>query len=182
MKKYVWVLVLVLLQGCATAYQPQGLTGGFSSTQLDENVFQVTFKGNGYTARDKANDYTLLRSAELTLDNGYKYFVIVDAQQYTKNSTYTTPTTATTTLNANTYGTAHSYGQNTTYYGNTTGTATTTYSGGQTYNIQKPRTSNTIVCFKQKPDGFSYNADFVAKNIREKYGIEAPNNAPKPTQ
>jgi len=175
--RFITALSLILfLSGCATAYQPQGMTGGFSETQLDTNVFTVTFKGNGFTGRDRANDFTLLRSAELTLEHGFKYFVIIDAQQYSKNSTYTTPTTATTNLHANTYGSAYSYGNNTTYNANTYGTATTNISGGQTYNISKPRTSNTIVCFTEKPQGFAYNAEFLEKSLKEKYGMQdAPN-------
>ncbi len=175
-------LIVAVLGGCATAYQPQGITGGFSSTQLDSNVFQVTFTGNGYTARGRANDFALLRSAELALENGYKYFIIVDAQQYSDNSTYTTPTTATTNINTNTSGSAYTYGSNTSYYGNTTGTATTTVTGGQTYIVSKPRASNMIVCFTEKPKGFSYNAEFIAKNLKEKYEIKTPKQAPKSMQ
>jgi len=177
MRIIVTLSIILLLGGCATAYQPQGMMGGSSETQLDTNVFTVTFNGNGYTGRDKANDYALLRSAELVLEHGFKYFVIVDAQQYSKNSTYTTPTTATTNVNANTYGSAYSYGNNTTYNANTYGTAITTVSGGQTYNISKPRTSNTIVCFTEKPEGFAYNAEFLAESLKQKYGVQdAPNN------
>ena len=40
-------LCVAVLAGCATAYQPEGLTGGFDETQLDRNVFRVSFKGNG---------------------------------------------------------------------------------------------------------------------------------------
>lgn len=168
--------IIILLVGCATTYQPQGFSGGFSETQLDKNVFTVTFKGNQYTGRDKANDFALLRSAELALEHGFNYFVIVDAQQYSKNSTYTTPTTATTNVNANTYGSAYNYGNNATYNANTYGTATTTVSGGQTYNISKPRTSNTIVCFMEKPQGFAYNAEFLLKSLKKKHDIQdAPN-------
>ena len=168
--------LIVLLAGCATAYHPQSFSGGFSETQLDTNVFTVTFKGNGYTARDKANDFALLRSAELALEHGFKYFAIVDAQQYSKNSTYTTPTTATTNVNTNTYGSTYNYGNNTAYNANTYGTATTTVSGGQTYNISKPRASNTIVCFTEKPKGFTFNAEFLVKSLKQKHGIQdAPN-------
>lgn len=148
------------MQGCATGYKSNGFTGGYSETQLDENVFKVSFRGNGYTRRERAEDFTLLRSAELALENGYKYFVIIDSSSHTRNSTYTTPVTSHTTANA--YGTGnYAYG-----------TATTTTSGGQTYNISKPSTSNTIVCFKEKPAaGFSYNAEFIYKNVSQKYGI-----------
>ncbi len=172
MKIIATLSMIMLLCGCATAYQPQSFSGGFSETQLDTNVFAVTFKGNGYTGRDKANDFALLRSAELAIEHGFKYFAIVDAQQYSMNSTYTTSTTATTNINSNTYGNASSYGNNTTYNANTYGTATTTVSGGQTYNISKPRTSNTIVCFVEKPQGFAYNAEFLVKSLKQKYGIQ----------
>lgn len=171
MKLHTLLMAAITLGGCATAYQPQGATGGFSEAQLDENVFQVNFKGNGYTDHDRANDFALLRSAEIALEKGYKYFIIVDAQQYSQDSAYTTPTTVTTNINANNYGSAYGYGNSVNYSGNTNGTATTTYSGGQTFYISKPRTTNTIVCFKDKPDGFSYNAELLAKSLQEKYKI-----------
>ena len=173
--KFLYILIVssVLLSGCATTYKSNGFSGGYSETQLDENVFKVVFRGNEYTSRERVADFTLLRSAELAMQNGYKYFVIVDANSYTTNSTYTTPTTATTNVNSSTYGTANTYGNNTKYNTNTHGTATTTVWGGQTYNISKPSSSNTIVCFKEKPAaGFSYNAEFIFKNITKKYNIE----------
>ena len=151
MKRIIPIILILALQGCATTYQKSGFSGGYSETQLDENVFTVSFRGNEYTGRERVADFTLLRSAELTLENGYKYFAVIDANSYTSNSTYTTPAT--------------SY---------TTGATTTTY-GGQTYNISKPSSSNTIVCFKEKPDSvFTYNAEFIYKNIRQKYDIKNP--------
>ena len=172
MKSAITILLLSFLFGCATAYQKNGLMGGFTTTQLDENIFTVTFKGNAYTARDKANDYALLRSAEVTLENGFTYFTIVDAKQYAKTGSYTTPTRTTTNVNASTYGTVNLTGNNAIYNANTHGTATTTTSGGQTYKFSKPRTSNTIVCFNNKPEGFAYNAKFLSKSLKEKYDIE----------
>lgn len=162
MKNLVLVATVVLiLQGCATAYHKSGFSGGYSETQLDENVFTVSFRGNGYTGRERVADFTLLRSAELTLEHGYKFFAIIDANSYTSNSTYTTPTQSYTTGSA--YGTGnYAYGS-----------ATTTTTGGQTYNISKPGASNTIVCFVEKPDSvFTYNAEFIYKNIRQKYDIK----------
>lgn len=163
-----------LLVGCATTYQSESFSGGFSSTQLDENVFQVTFKGNAFISPEKANDYALLRSAEIALEKGYKFFVISETQKYSIESTYTTPTTATTNLNSNSYGSAYHYGNNFNYSGNTYGTATTTFSGGQTYNISKPRATNIIICFKDKPQGFAYNAEFIINSLKAKYSIDTP--------
>ncbi|MCY4362884.1 MAG: hypothetical protein OXE42_11985 [Gammaproteobacteria bacterium] len=72
-------LVILLLAGCATSYQPKGLTGGFSEIQIAEGTYQITFEGNAYTDKRKTIDFTLLRSAEITLENGYRYFVITDS-------------------------------------------------------------------------------------------------------
>lgn len=160
MKKITTLVIVLFIQGCSTSYQKSGFSGGYSETQLDENVFTVSFRGNGYTGRERVTDFTLLRSAELTLNNGFKYFSIINSNNYTSNSTYVSPTTSNTT------GSAYSSG-NYAY-----GSATTTTSGGQVYNISKPSSSNTIVCFKEKPNNmFSYNAKFIYKNIRKKYNI-----------
>ena len=155
------VLVALILVGCATPYQQTGLTGGFSETQLDSNVWTVTFKGNGYTSRERATDFNLLRCADLCLDNGFKYFVIVEGKEYSNEGSYTTPTSSYTTGSATAYGSSV-YGSSTTH----------TY-GGQTYHISKPTSSNTIVCFKQKPaiNALVYNAEFIRKSIREKRGM-----------
>jgi len=161
MKRLIGIaLTSIALSACATAYQKSGFSGGYSETQLDENVFTVSFRGNGYTGRERVADFTLLRSAELMLNHGYKYFAIIDANSHTSHSTYTTPTTSQTT------GSAYASG-NYAY-----GSATTTTTGGQTYLISKPSSSNTIVGFTEKPDSlFTYNAEFIFKTITEKYGI-----------
>lgn len=156
---FVFVFVL-FAQGCATSYQASGFSGGYSETQLDENVFRVTFRGNGYTRLERAADFTLLRSAELTLKNGFQYFAIIDANSDATHSSYSTPTTSNTTFNA--------YGSGNYVYGD----ATTITTGGQSYHISKPSSSNTIVCFKEKPEiTFAYNAKLIYKSITEKYGI-----------
>ena len=69
--------VAVLLSGCATPYKPDGLMGGFSERQLGQDVFVVSFQGNGYTRDQRARDFLLLRCAEVTLSHGGKYFRLV---------------------------------------------------------------------------------------------------------
>jgi hypothetical protein len=159
-KLIIFLFIVILIQGCATTYRSSGLMGGYKEVRLDENVFKVTFKGNRYTSFERAADFTLMRCAELTSNNGYSFFVIIDADSYSSNSTYTTPTTTNTT------GSAVKIGDY------VIGSAQSTTYGGQTYNISKPRRTNTIVCFKEKPtSGFSYNAQFIFKAISQKYGL-----------
>jgi hypothetical protein len=156
-------IAALIASGCATGYHAKSLSGGFTETQLDQNVFQVSFHGNGYTSRERAADFTLLRSAEIARMHGFGYFIIVERADRTGYGTYTTPTESYSSGSATTYG-------NTTY-----GSATTTTYGGHTYLIQKPGLANTIVCFKDRPDdvqGLVYNADFIYRSLTQKYGIE----------
>jgi hypothetical protein len=161
--RYVSVLFsLAFTFGCATGYQAQGFTGGFAETQLRQDIFRVAFEGNAYTSAERAADFTLLRSAELVQENGYKYFVIIDEAQSIETSTYTSPTTTNTT--ANVYGSGNY----------ATGTATSTTYGGQTYHYQKPRSSNTILMLHDQDavSGIAYEASFIIQSLREKYNLQ----------
>lgn len=148
------VITVFIFNGCATKYQSMGFTGGYTETRLGDNIFNVSFRGNGYTSRQRATDFALLRSAELCLQNNFKYFVIVNAEKYT--NLYTTPRTY------------HTHGA---IYGSSFN-ATTTQSGGITF--MKPSVNNTIMCFKEKPsiNGIVYDANFVIKSIKTKYEIK----------
>lgn len=152
------LLVVLFAVGCATTYQKKGFTGGYSDTRLGENMFRVTFGGNGYTGGERVQDFCLLRCADLALEYEYPYFIIVDASEDVTHSTYTTPTTATTTSRVDCFGNIKS---------------DTKISGGQTYVISKPSAANTIVCFEEKPSDITvvYDAAFIASSIRQKYGI-----------
>lgn len=168
------IIIFVFCSGCATEYQRQGLTGGYTDTRIQDDIFRVGFKGNGYTSTERAADLALLRCAELALENGYKYFVIMGQNEETKTSAYTMPVTANTTAssfgNVNLYG-GNGYAQGT-YSGNYYGT--TTYSGGQTFLIDTPSTSMVIKCFKEKPDisGMIFDAEQIRTNIKQSYGIK----------
>lgn len=64
-------VVTIVVGGCATTYQSVAFTGGYEETRLDENVFSIFFRGNGFTSSQRAQDFTFLRSSELTLQYGY---------------------------------------------------------------------------------------------------------------
>jgi hypothetical protein len=86
------VLSALVLGACATTYQPMGFSGGYSETQLSENVFRVAFNANGYSSRERTEDFALLRSADLALEHGFTHFAIVDGRQDTNYGAFTTPT------------------------------------------------------------------------------------------
>lgn len=160
----IMVLGLCLgVAGCATGYQKVGLTGGYSNMKIQDNIFKVQFRGNAYTSREKTEDFALLRCAEVALENGYRYFVVLEEKSSSKKGAYTTP------VQANTYGTVNVYGNSGSYHQNTTVT------GGQTHFFSKPSTQTTIQCFKEKPENIPvivYDAEQVKTNTKEHYGIK----------
>ncbi|MGW8461507.1 CC0125/CC1285 family lipoprotein [Pseudomonas sp. CLCA07] len=160
--KIIFTLPAILfLSSCASTYTPQSNFPGFNGyfdTQLGENIFKVGFQGDGYDSRGRVTDLALLRSAEVALQNGFAYFVIVNMADDSTGTSYVAPTTtqATATVVGNTaYGTATTY-------------------GGQSFFFTYPNTTNTIVCFKEKPttQGLVYEARFVVASLKTKYGIK----------
>lgn len=70
-----------LLAGCATAtpYQPRTNGFGYADQKLESNRYRVSFSGNSSTPRETVENYLLYRAAELTLQSGHDYFVVVDS-------------------------------------------------------------------------------------------------------
>ena len=73
----VFVAVLIPLASCATAYQPEQITGGYTDFRLAANTYRVRFRGNNYTPRDKVELFLLYRCAQLTEHLGYEHFVVL---------------------------------------------------------------------------------------------------------
>jgi hypothetical protein len=88
---------LLMLSSCAisTPYQPetagQRIHGGYSEQRLSENRFKVTFDGNTLTSRERVEGYMLYRAAELTVQNGYDWFRVVDRLTERDRRTYQEP-------------------------------------------------------------------------------------------
>ena len=72
------VFGILLLSGCATGYNKRGLFGGYENRAITNNIFEVSFSGNGFLDMNKAEALALLRCASLTLENGYGYFIVSD--------------------------------------------------------------------------------------------------------
>lgn len=85
------------LTACATAtpYQPnipgQQVSGGFSEERVEQNRFRVSFAGNSLTSRDTVERYLLYRAAELTVDEGYDWFTLVERATDRTARTYVDP-------------------------------------------------------------------------------------------
>lgn len=102
MKRNAAALAAILVLGaglaaCATAtpYQPnipgQQVSGGFSELRLEPDRFRVSFAGNSLTSRETVEGYLLYRAAELTVQQGYDWFEIVDRRTDRETRTYVEP-------------------------------------------------------------------------------------------
>ena len=60
--------------------------------QIATDAFWVVFSGNKYVSLADAQNGALRRSAEVTLNNGYQYFVIEDRSEVMNKSEYTQTT------------------------------------------------------------------------------------------
>lgn len=84
---YAALFALVVLSACATAtpYRPLKGNYGYQDQQIESNRYRVSFQGNAATSRNAVVDYMLYRSAQITVDHGYDYFIL--AQHTTERST-----------------------------------------------------------------------------------------------
>ena len=87
----------LLVAGCQTETTYRPATGhgfyseGYSERQIEPNRFLVSFSGNSVTSRDTVERYLFFRAAQLTLQQGFDYFVMADRDTKLRSRTYTTP-------------------------------------------------------------------------------------------
>lgn len=155
------VLSCLLLSSCATSYQSKGFTGGFSETQLAPDTVQIRFRGNGYTKRERTNDFALLRAAELCLNSSCKYFKVLGGETSTDSYTHVTSGGPSYTS-----GTLTNYG-----YGNYGYSGYTNHSSPTVTTFKRHESVITVKFFRSKPSGGAYDANFISQSIRSKYGM-----------
>lgn len=155
MKIILPVLLLLLLNACAKPLQPENYAERISATRLDQDSFLVSYRGSAVAGSDRVVDLTLLRSAETALENGFNYFVIVKTSESASTEAYTPPDSS--------VGQVDNYLQDSGYEA--------TVVGDKTYLHVDPGAVNTIVCFREKPRGFSYIALFLKASLRDKYQL-----------
>ena len=93
--KIMLVLAVLIMAGCASQpdYRQADKSGfGYNESKLSDTQYRVHFKAKG-TDKGKAMDYAMLRAAELTLLEGYDWFVVTDRETLVdKETVQTTPT------------------------------------------------------------------------------------------
>lgn len=162
LKNVLFILACCVFASCSTGYQSRGLLGGYNHNTLSPRIYEVRFSGNGFTSKQKAKDFTLLRSAEVILEGGYSYFTIVEKADETSVNAYTSPGWSDTEIKRTGLG---KYEVETNHY------------GGETSYTTLPAYSYTIRGYKTSPNNYSgivYDARFVQRSIRTKYELGLP--------
>ena len=83
----------IFLFSCSTGYRPLNDSGGYWDEIIEStpNRFKIGYDGNKWHSdpvnrKERVIDLALLRSAEVALENGFKYFIISDSQAYTETT------------------------------------------------------------------------------------------------
>ncbi len=85
----------IALGACATTtpYAPAANGGdGYSQQKLEQDKYRIVFSGNSLTDRVTVENYVLYRAAEVTLDSGNDYFIMLEDSADVRSSFRTTGT------------------------------------------------------------------------------------------
>lgn len=82
------IIVFIFFSNCSTPYQPKGLLGGYSEELIEDGIYKVKFSGNQHAKIEKVQKYLLYRCAEITIENEYDYFQIIDELYISKGKVF----------------------------------------------------------------------------------------------
>ena len=140
------ILAIAVGSGCSTGRTYHSFDSfwslGYNDTRLAEDSWSVSYRGYDIS-QSEANDYALLRAAEVTAAAGFRYFVLVGEQASSSTSVI---------------GSGYVY--------NGTGSAVV---GSSSY----PEVRLTIKAYRTKPVSPStvYESSYLASGIRQKYSL-----------
>ncbi len=138
-------LLACVVVGCSTGRSYHAFDSywslGYNDTRMGDDVWSVSYRGYEIS-QGEANDYALLRAAEVTAAAGYRYFSVFNEQN-------STSTTAVGSFNAY-QGTGSGFMSSTSY----------------------PEVRLSIKAYKTKPaSGAILDNQYLAPAIRQKYGL-----------
>lgn len=142
--------------------------GGYSTVRRSDDSYSVTYQGTEYSQRQQVYDYTLLRSAELTLECGYSYFTVLSDDDRSRN-TYRyspgMPASRETEYRTSPLGTPYTY---TAYSPATTGQSIPIKIPAYTFTIKMYNESNA----PRPPSGHAREAAPLISQLKAKYGLK----------
>lgn len=78
---FTYLIIILIISGCSSKYGPLSSAnrGGYIETKVGEDTYDVKFAANGYTPVPMVNQFVLARSVEVTIENGYRYFIVLES-------------------------------------------------------------------------------------------------------
>jgi len=64
---------------------------GFLDQKIEANRYRIVFRGNSSTTRETVETFLLYRAAELTVENGFDYFILTEQDTEANRSYATSP-------------------------------------------------------------------------------------------
>lgn len=165
MKKIIYALLmsLIILSGCSTGYHPAGLNGGFADMALSADTYKVSFRGNGLSSQDHVQSYLLRRCAELTINKGYRYFVVINGNDLVNTDVIQHPTTVDIRSSSN----HRSYGDSYSLTGNIDSNTHAIINPGSQTRITRYKSQAIIKMLNRKiPEAL--DAKIILSNFSEK--------------
>lgn len=88
--RILFILSIFIVTGWSTAYVPDGEyggfdTGGYTNYMIDANTAVVAFHGGSGDNARKIKRYALYRCAQVAMNNGYQYFIVVSSSNSGEN-------------------------------------------------------------------------------------------------
>lgn len=171
MKRLIAIVALALLGACSfTSYTPMWMGYGYADTRLSADTFEVTFQGFDTDSTSKTAEQALLRSAEVTLANGFTHFVVLTEKseiRVNKRELPATSTTETTTTET----------RNRPDVKESKTISTTTYVPAKTVEDRQAITVQTIRCYRGDDTrdlrgGTLHDAGLLWRDLSAKYRIK----------
>jgi hypothetical protein len=169
------------LTGCATT-PPKPLTfdqlGQFNAYPLNTQSYRISFQANRNMSYGTAEEVTLLKAAQTTLQQGYRYFKVLDDPS---NRSQQAPRQAVVYANSSYYP-YYPYGfyNRSPYYWRDP-----FFDQPRVVNIEPTQVAYTIECYKDqktKPDD-AFDATLILQSLGQKYGLSPTGQvlSPMPT-
>ena len=161
------MVAVLTLSGCASVpSKPRTFDqlGQFATVPLNAQTYRVSFQGNRDMSFGTAEEITLVKSAQVTLLNGFQFFKVMNDPS---NRTPQPPRQAVV------YPAPSFYPYGYPGYGHYGGFYPPMYNMPQIVTIDPVQVSYTIACFKDKKSAPSdaFDARLILQSLGQKYGV-----------
>lgn len=168
------IAAVIGLSGCAsTPSKPLSFDqlGQFNATPLNQNSYRVSFDARPNMSFGTAEEITLVKSAQITVQHGFQYFKVVEDPSNRTQKPARQAIVYPSTMYA-----PYGYYRRSPYYW-----PNSFYDAPYSVTVEPAQVSYTIQCFKEKqqPDD-AFDARLILQSLGQKYGVGPNGNVLMP--